>query len=474
MIIKEQKDFYVEQLYTNCLAEAAYYIESDGEAAIVDPLRDIEPYINLAKRRGAKIKYVFETHFHADFVSGHLDLARQTGAKIIYGPKAQADFDIYVAQDGEKFKLGKMEIEVIHTPGHTPESSVFLLYDPDGKPYAMFTGDTLFVGDVGRPDLAVKSDLTERDLAAMLYDSLQKLKQYDDDILVLPAHGPGSACGKAIGQETVSSLGEQKKTNYAMLAENKEEFVNVVVEGLLPPPKYFFYDAKINKTGYDPIDDIVEKNYVFLSVEDFAEEMKKEGVVILDTRSRTEVYKTGIIPGSINIGLDDNFAVWVGGLLDPETPLLVVAPENREREAVIRLARVGFENVLGLLAGGIINWKNHGHPTVPVSAVPPVEVKEYINKGYKVLDVRRLNEYNREHIEGAIHIDVLELWDRMNELDKNEKYLVHCQGGYRACTAITMLLSRGFSSENLANLKGGMGALLEEKAYPVVTGETVA
>ena len=459
MVIKELPDLYVEQLYTNCLAEAAYYVESNGEAAIIDPLRDIEPYINLAKKRGAKIKYVFETHFHADFVSGHLDLARRTGAKIIYGPNANANYDIYVAKDGEKFKLGKVEIEVIHTPGHTPESSVFLLYDPEGKPYAMFTGDTLFIGDVGRPDLAVKSDLTERDLAGMLYDSLQKLKKYDDNILVLPAHGPGSACGKAIGQETVSTLGEQKRTNYAMLAENKEDFIASVIEGLLPPPKYFFHDAKINKLGYDPIDDIVEKNYVFLSVEDFAKEMQKEGVLILDSRPRTEVYKTGIIEGSINIGIDDNFAVWVGGLLEPNTPLLIVAPENRERETVIRLARVGFENVIGILAGGIVNWKNHGHPTVPVSAIPPTKVKEYIeDKNYKVLDVRRLNEYEREHIQGAINIDLLELWDKMDELDKNDKYLVHCQGGYRACTAMTMLMANGFKSENLVNLKGGMNA----------------
>ena len=472
MIIREHKDFYVEQLYTNCLAEAAYYIESDGEAAIVDPLRDIEPYINLAKKRGAKIKYVLETHFHADFVSGHLDLARKTGATIVYGPNANPNYEVYVAKDGERLKLGKLEIEVVHTPGHTPESTVYVLYDPEGKPYAMFTGDTLFIGDVGRPDLAVKSDLTERDLAGLLFDSLQKLKKYPDDVLVLPAHGPGSACGKQIGQETVSTLGEQKRTNYAMLIEDKEKFIEAVVDGLLPPPKYFFYDATVNKKGYDPIDDIVERNYVFLSVEDFEEEMKKPDVIILDSRPRTEVYKTGIIEGSINIGLDDNFAVWVGGLLDPNTPLLIVAPENRERETIVRLARVGYENVNGILAGGITNWKNHGKSTVPVNVIPPSKIKEYVEeKGFKVLDVRRLNEYNREHIEGAIHIDLLELWDRMNELDKNEKYLVHCQGGYRACTALTMLLNKGFKPENLANIRGGMNAILEEKAYPVVEAE---
>ncbi|MFN3939583.1 MAG: MBL fold metallo-hydrolase, partial [Chitinophagales bacterium] len=368
---------YIEQMYTNCLAEAAYYIESNGEAAVIDPLRETDPYIEKAKSRGAKIKYVFETHFHADFVSGHIDLARKTGATIVYGPKAATEYSVYNAADGEEFKLGAITFKVLHTPGHTLESSCFLLSDANGKQHAIFTGDTLFVGDVGRPDL-LDGFMSKEELASMMYDSLnKKIKPLADDVIVYPAHGPGSACGKSLGKETFSTIGIQKKTNYALQPMSREEFIAQVTEGLSAPPAYFFKDAAINKNGYAAIDDVMQQNTKMLSVAEF-ENARTEDVIILDTRVASE-FEKGFIPGSINIGLDGMFAVWVGSLIDIHKPLLIVAQPGKEHESVLRLARVGYEHVTGVLQGGIDAWVNAGKPVEQVRSIQADEVKNYYN-----------------------------------------------------------------------------------------------
>ncbi len=459
---------YVEQMYTGCLAEAAYYIESNGEAAIIDPLREVEPYIQKAKERGASIKYVFETHFHADFVSGHLDLARKTGATIVYGPNAEPNFDAHIAKDGETFRIGDIIIKVLHTPGHTLESSTYLLIDENGKERYIFTGDTLFIGDVGRPDLAVKGNLTEKELAGLLYDSLRnKIMPLPDDVIVYPGHGAGSACGKNIGKETFDTLGNQKKKNWALQNISKEDFVREATTGLLPPPQYFPKNAQLNKLGYESIDHVIEREYIPLGISEFKEKMN-QGALVLDTRS-SEDYANAHIPGSINIGLDGGpFAVWVGALIeDLKTPLLIVTPEGREKETIIRLARVGYENCLGYLEGGINTWINAGEKIADIHQIDASEfAKRYRAEKINVLDVRKPTEYERAHLENVLNIPLDFIQKRIGELNKNEKYYIHCAGGYRSMIACSILKRNGF--ENITDIKGGFSAIAQQQNLPIV------
>lgn len=449
---------YIEQLYTNCLAEAAYYIESEGEAAIIDPLRETSPYIELAKKRNTKIKYVFETHFHADFVSGHVDLARETGAVIVYGPTAEAGYDMLVAEDNEEFNLGHIKLKVLHTPGHTTESSCFLLKDENGNDYAVFTGDTLFVGDVGRPDLAVKSDLTREDLAGLLYTSLNtKLKTLADDVIVYPAHGAGSACGKNIGKETFSTIGQQKKYNYALQAMSKEEFVKVVTDGLTEPPKYFFMDAMLNKKGYLRIDELMKKNTIALSNEMFSKEIEK-GALVLDTRD-ADVFEKGFIPGSVNIGLNGQYAPWVGAILDADKPLVLIAEEGKEAEAILRLARVGYENVRGYLKGGISAWKNAGKPLETITGIDPEEFVKKIKQNDNIIDVRNPGEWETGIIDGATLISLNNLEKELSLLDRSQPYYIHCAGGYRSMMASSLMKKHGFTK--ITNVRGGINKVKE-------------
>lgn len=450
---------YIEQLYTGCLAEAAYYIESNGEAAIIDPLRETQPYIELAAKRNAKIKYVFETHFHADFVSGHVDLAKKTGATIVYGPTAVTGFKSYTAKDEEEFQLGKIKIKLLHTPGHTMESSCYLLMDENGTPHSVFTGDTLFVGDVGRPDLAVKSDLTMDDLAGMLYDSLNsKIKVLSDEVIVYPGHGAGSACGKNIGKETFSTIGHQKKTNYAMQPMTKTEFIKAVTDGLSAPPKYFFVDAMLNKNGYDNIDEVISKNTVALTVEEFENEIKN-GSVVLDAREADE-FEKAYVPGAINIGLNGQYAPWVGALLDAHKPLVLIADEGKEMEAVLRLARVGYENVHGYLQGGINTWKNAGKKIETIESISAVDFVNKINNDSNIIDVRKKGEVETTGIiENAQHICLSGFQDQLNKLDKNTHYYIHCAGGYRSMMAASIMKQAGFTK--ITNVRGGMGKIKE-------------
>ncbi len=449
---------YIEQLYTGCLAEAAYYIESNGEAAIIDPLRETEPYIALAKKRNAKIKYVFETHFHADFVSGHVDLARKTNAVIVYGPTAEAGYEIIVAKDEETFMLGNTKIKVLHTPGHTLESSCYLLIDENGKENAVFTGDTLFVGDVGRPDLAVKSTLTIDDLAGMMYNSLNtKIKTLADDVIVYPAHGAGSACGKNIGKETFSTIGQQKKMNYALQPMTKQEFVTAVTDGLTEPPKYFFMDAMLNKQGYANIDEVMNKNTVALSIDQFEKEWKN-GAIVLDARD-VNTFELGYVPNSINIGLNGQYAPWVGALLDAHAPLLFIADEGKEAEAVLRLARVGYENVHGYLKGGIESWKNAGKPMETVTSINPEEFVKTVKPTDNIIDVRNVGEWSSGVIAGAKLIALGTLEKELPMLDKNNHYYVHCAGGYRSMMASSIMKKHGFNK--ITNVRGGINKLKE-------------
>ena len=443
---------YVEQLYTGCLAEAAYYVESNGEAAIIDPLRETQPYLELAKQRGATIKYVLETHFHADFVSGHVDLARQTGAKIVYGPGAKANFDLHVATDGELLPLGEVQIKVLHTPGHTPESSCYLLIDEQGQDSAVFTGDTLFIGDVGRPDLAVKSDITERDLAGMLYDSLQnQILTLADDVTLYPGHGKGSQCGKNMSDETVSTIGEQRRVNYALQPMSREAFVNSVLEGLSTPPQYFPKNAVINKTGYEAIDAVMARNLKALSPEAFA--AAAESALILDTRDYND-FGAGFIPGAMGISLDGDFAVWVGTLIeDLQTPLLLVAPADRIEESVLRLARVGYENVIGYLEGGFDAWQASGRP---VETMPSVAATD-VTLAQPLLDVRKCTEFATLHVKGAISVRLAQLQGRLAEVPQGNPLQITCKSGYRAMIAASLLRRAGYT--NLAHVTGGMDAL---------------
>ncbi len=458
----------VEQLYTGCLAEAAYYIESEGEAAVIDPLREATPYIERAERDGATIKYVLETHFHADFVSGHLDLAKKAGATIVYGPTAEPNFSAYIAQDGEELPLGKVKIRVLHTPGHTMESSCFLLIDENGKEVAVFTGDTLFIGDVGRPDLAVKSDLTREDLAGYLYNSLRtKIMTLPDGVLVYPGHGAGSACGKKMAKETVSTIGQQKQFNYALRADmTREEFIRKVTTGLVEPPQYFPKNAVLNRMGYESLDAVLERGMRPLSVGEFEAVAEATRALILDTRSEQEFAK-GFIPGAVFIGLDGQFASWVGTLIpDLQQPILLVCPPGREEEAVTRLARVGYDNALGYLEGGFAAWLAAGKD---VDSIESIAAEAFVHRMKAprtvVLDVRRKSEYDAEHVIGAQSFPLDFINRNMAELRSDVQYLTHCAGGYRSVIAISILRNRGFN--NLVNVEGGFKAIKATGKVPL-------
>lgn len=459
----------VEQIYTGCLAEAAYYIESNGEAAIIDPLRDVEPYLERAKADNAKIKFVLETHFHADFVSGHLDLAKKTGAAIVYGPTAQPNFDAYIAADNEEFKVGNVIIKVLHTPGHTLESSTYLLRDENGKDYAIFTGDTLFLGDVGRPDLAQKAgSITQEDLAGWLFDSLRnKIMPLADDIIVYPGHGAGSACGKKMAAETTGTLGEQKKTNYALRADmTRDEFIVEVTTGLVAPPQYFPKNAVMNKMGYDSIDDVRRKGLRPLSVRAFKAAWEGEGAMVLDTRLQDDFAKA-FIPGSIFVGIDDAFAPWVGALVEDLTvPILFVCEPGRELEIIDRLARVGYDNPIGYLEGGFQAWVDAGEEVDSIKEVYAQEFEGiYKQHPIHLLDVRRASEYNAQHIVGAQNFPLDFINKNMSEVDRHQEYFLHCVGGYRSMIAASILRSRGF--QNLINIRSGFRALQEETKLPM-------
>jgi len=447
---------YIEQLYTNCLAEAAYYIESEGEVAIIDPLRESLPYIEMAASRNAKIKYVFETHFHADFVSGHIDLAKKTGAQIIYGPEANTNYSVINAKDGEEFSIGKIKIRALHTPGHTLESTCYLLIDETGKNHCIFTGDTLFVGDVGRPDL-LDGVMTKEELASKMYDSLNtKIKTLADDVIVYPAHGPGSACGKSMGKETFSTIGIQKQTNYALQEMSRAAFIEAVTDGLSVPPQYFFEDARINKTGYTEIDEVITNNTKALTVQEVTDAMES-GVMVLDTRV-ADVFEKGFIPGSLNIGLNGMFAVWVGTLIDINQPLVLVTDIGKEAETVLRLARVGYENVIGYLDGGMQSWLSAGKKTDAVTTIQAEDIKQYYdNADYVILDVRKPSEFENEHIKNAINIQLSEIDLRAGELDADKKYIIHCAAGYRSMMAASILKEKGFN--NFVNVAGGWGSI---------------
>lgn len=460
----------IEQIYTGCLAQGAYYIESNGEVAIIDPLREVEPYIKKAEKANAKITYIFETHFHADFVSGHVTLSKKTGAPIVYGPMANPAFDAIIANDGQEFKLGNITIKAIHTPGHTMESTCYLLIDENGKDYALFSGDTLFLGDVGRPDLAQKAaDMTQEELAGTLYESLRtKVMTLADDVIVYPAHGAGSACGKNLSKETVGSIGEQKKTNYA-LRENmtKDEFIQEVTDGLLPPPQYFPLNVKMNKEGYDDIDDVLERGTRALSPDEFEAIANDFGAIVLDVRHQKDFVK-GHIPRSIFIGIDGGFAPWVGALIaDVQQPILLVTPEGREEETVTRLSRVGFDNTLGFLNGSFDAWEKAGKDIDTIESISAETFKEALNNDIPVFDVRKQGEYLSSHIKDA-HLTPLDfLNDHLAEFPKNDTFYVHCAGGYRSVIAASILKSRGI--HNLIDVAGGFGAI--KKAGISVTDE---
>ncbi|QSE96540.1 MBL fold metallo-hydrolase [Fulvivirga lutea] len=452
----------IEQIYTGCLAQGAYYIESNGEVAIIDPLRETDPYVAKAEEAGAKIKYIFETHFHADFVSGHVDLANKTGATIVYGPGAKTEYDIHEATDGEIFNLGAIKIKVLHTPGHTPESSSYLLIDENGKEHALFSGDTLFIGDVGRPDLAVKSDLSQEDLAGMLYDSLRnKVMTLPDDVIVYPAHGAGSACGKNMSKETHDLLGNQKKNNYALRADmTKEEFIKEVTTGILPPPQYFAKNAMMNKSGVDSLDTIMDRGNVPLTVDEFEAMANHEGALVLDTRKPQE-FAQGHIPNSVFIGIDGSFAPWVGALIpDLQQPIIFIADEGREEEVVIRLSRVGYDNTLGYLKGGFKAWKQAEKEIDTVKSITASEFAEdYAAKDINVMDVRKPSEYDAEHVENAVNSPLDFINKNMNDFEASKEYYLHCAGGYRSMIMASILKSRGI--HNLIDVQGGFKAIAE-------------
>lgn len=453
----------VEQIYTGCLAEAAYYIESNGEAAIIDPLRETEPYIERAEADGARIKYVLETHFHADFVSGHLDLAKKTGATIVYGPTAQPNFNAYVAKDNEELKVGKVTIKVLHTPGHTMESSTFLLKDENGKDYAIFTGDTLFLGDVGRPDLAIKAgEITREDLAGFLFDSLRnRIMPLADDVLVYPGHGAGSACGKKMSKDTWSYLGDQKKLNYALRPDmTREEFVTEVTTGLVEPPQYFPKNAMMNKMGYESIDEVRRRGLHPLNVREFKATWEAGEALVIDTRPQ-DAFAKGFIPGSIFIGIDGSFAAWVGALIqDLKTPILFVADPGREEEVVNRLSRVGYDNPIGYLAGSFDAWKAAGEDVETIDEVDATEFADLFDgKNLQVLDVRKASEFNAEHLYGAVNFPLDFISRNMSMVDRDKTYYLYCASGYRSVVAASILKARGF--EKMINVRGGYKALVD-------------
>lgn len=455
----------IKQIYTGCLAQGAYYIESKGEVAIIDPLREVQPYIDKANKNNAKIKYIFETHFHADFVSGHVTLAEKTGAPIIYGPTAETKFKSHIAADGDVFKLGEITLTVLHTPGHTLESVCYLLKDKDGKDYALFSGDTLFLGDVGRPDLAQKfANLNKEQLAGILYDSLRtKIMTLADDVIVYPAHGAGSACGKNLSTETVGTIGEQKRVNYALRADmTKEEFIQEVTDGLLPPPLYFPLNAQLNREGYENVEDII-RDAIAYDVNTFEMVANKIDTVILDVRHQDE-YAKGHVPRSIFIGIDGDFAPWVGALIpDIKQPILLITPLGREEESILRLARVGYDNTLGYLKGGFDTWKNEGLEYDTVNSVSAVMLEEIVeeakeeNEKVIIFDVRKDYEYEKEHIEDVPSTPLDNINDHLAEFPKEEEFYLHCAGGYRSMIAASILKARGY--HNLINVAGGYSAI---------------
>ncbi len=450
----------IEQIYTGCLAQGAYYIENEGEVAIIDPLREVKPYMERAARDKAEIKFIFETHFHADFVSGHVTLAKETGATIIYGPNADPSYEVLIAEDGQEFKLGKLTFRVLHTPGHTMESTTYLLRDEHGKDYAIFSGDTLFLGDVGRPDLAQKAaSMTQEELAGMLYDSLRtKIMPLADDVIVYPAHGAGSACGKNMMKETVDTLGNQKKMNYALRESmTKEEFVNEVTDGLLPPPQYFPLNVKMNREGYDDIHEVLKRGARALSPQAFEVAANETGAVVLDVRHQDDFAK-GHIPRSIFIGLKGSFAPWVGALIaDVKQPILLVTDKNKEEEAITRLSRVGFDGTLGYLDGGIEAWKKAGKEIDTVESITAEVFKSRLDEHVPVFDVRKESEFSAEHIENAHFAPLDFLNDHLTEFPEKEPFYVHCAGGYRSMIAASILKSRGI--HNLVDVAGGFAAI---------------
>lgn len=452
----------VEQIYTGCLAQGAYYITSNGEAAIIDPLRETKPYMDRLEQDGVKLKYIFETHFHADFVSGHLDLSQKTQAPIVYGPTAQPAFEAIVAEDNQVFSLGDVSIKVLHTPGHTLESSCFLLIDENGKETALFSGDTLFLGDVGRPDLAQKAaHMTQDELAGLLYDSLYtKIIPLADDITVYPAHGAGSACGKHMMKETVDSLGNQKKTNYALNQPNKEAFVKAVTDGLLPPPAYFGMNVAMNKQGYDRFEEVLTHGMRALSPEAFEALAESAHALILDTRTNTD-FALEFIPQSINIGLDGDFAPWVGALIvDVKQPILLVTDPGREEETVTRLSRVGFDRVLGYLEGGLDNWKKSGKETDRVNRISAEQFAAEVKMGAdKVIDIRKESEYASEHIEDAYSRPLANINNWVKDINPQEHFYLHCAGGYRSMIAASILQARGY--RNFTEIEGGFNAIVK-------------
>jgi glyoxylase-like metal-dependent hydrolase (beta-lactamase superfamily II)/rhodanese-related sulfurtransferase len=466
---------FVRQLYTGCLSEAAYYIESNGEAAVIDPLRDIDEYIEIASERKTKIKYIFETHFHADFVSGHLDLSKVTGATIVYGPDTQTKFPVHIAKDGEIFKIGALTIEVLHTPGHTLESSCYLLKDENGKNHCLFTGDTLFVGDVGRPDLAQKTDeLTMNDLAGMMYDSLQKkILPLADDIIVYPAHGAGSSCGKNLGPETFSTVGEEKKFNYALQQMTKEDFVKAVTAGLEAPPDYFPINARINKEGYDSIDELVTKGTAQLSISEF-KKLAEGDTLILDTRD-ANLFTEGFVPGSVNIGLEGRFAEWAGCLIPFDNTIILVTEPGKERESVIRLARVGFDRISGCLQGGFDNWKRSGEEVDMIINIEPDELAMDLPFDDKllVIDVRRPGEFAEGHITGAINIPLSDLADpgSMAQINEADNLYIQCSAGYRSVIASSLLKRQGI--HNLRNVLYGWNKIKELEKIAIVKEKSI-
>ncbi|MFD2871726.1 rhodanese-like domain-containing protein [Mucilaginibacter ximonensis] len=459
----------VEQIYTGCLAQGAYYIQSENEAAIIDPLREVAQYIQKAEAAGAKIKYVFETHFHADFVSGHVNLARKTGAKIVYGPNAETGFDACIARDNEEFKIGRATIKVLHTPGHTMESSCYLLIDEQGKETALFSGDTLFIGDVGRPDLAQKAGiLTQEDLAGMLFDSLRnKIMPLSDDVIVYPAHGAGSACGKNMSKETTDTLGNQKKYNYALRPNmTRDEFITEVTRGLTPPPAYFPLNVKMNKQGYENFDQVLSKGTQPLTPGEFEAAANATGAILLDTRD-AQTFAQAFIPNSVNIGIDGSFAPWVGALIpDIDQPILLITDPGREEEVVTRLARVGYDHAIGYLQGGIETWKAAGKETDAIQSVSVDELAEIAQKkSVNILDVRKESEYYAEHLLNVENVSLDYINKNMTGISKDKTYYVHCAGGYRSMIFNSILRARGF--HNLIDIKGGFKALKESGRFEI-------
>lgn len=453
----------IEQIYTDCLAQASYFISSENEALVIDPIREVDKYLEMAKKENVNIRYIFETHFHADFVSGHLELAKKTNAEIVFGPNAKTAYQSTSASDGQIFNIGKISIQVLHTPGHTPESSCFLLRDKNGKEHAIFTGDTLFVGDVGRPDLAVSTTVTDRDLAALLYDSIHgKLVQLNDELIVYPGHGAGSSCGKNLGKERFSTIGEQKETNYALSEISKEDFINKLVNDIPSAPKYFSFDAQLNKQGYTPLENILAKSFHKISTEMFKSRFSK--ATVLDCRTAEEFAK-GFIPGSINIGLNGQFAIWAGSLLDfNKNILLLVNNENDARSAIIRLARVGIHSVIGFLEGGFEKWRLKEKTYDSVYSLEWKDIS--MTEQDTIIDLRTESERSAGYIKYSIHIPLEQLESKLSELEKDQHYLLYCAGGYRSMIAISILQKNQF--RKVKNIYGGFSALEKENNKIIV------